>query len=54
MGRAMAQAVTRRLSLRKPGLDPGSVHVELMVDKVAWKSEKKTNHRLHLHHRVAQ
>jgi hypothetical protein len=31
----MAQAVNRRLSPRRPGFDPGSVHVGFVVDKVA-------------------
>jgi hypothetical protein len=31
----MAQAVSRRLSPRRPGFDPGSVHVGFVVDKVA-------------------
>jgi hypothetical protein len=31
----MAQLVNRVLSPRKPGFAPGSVHVELVVDKAA-------------------
>ena len=49
------------LSTRRPGFDPGSAHVAVVVDKVAlgqvflraplkWKSRKKTHH---LRHRVA-
>jgi hypothetical protein len=34
LGRAMAQAVSR-LPTRKPGFDPGTVHVGFVVDKVA-------------------
>ena len=33
-GRAMAQAVSRGLSPRRPRFDPGSVHVGFVVDKV--------------------
>jgi hypothetical protein len=33
-GRAMGQAASRRpLSLQKPGFDPSSLHVRLLVDK---------------------
>jgi hypothetical protein len=33
--RAMAQAVSRRPLPRRPGFDPGSVHLRFVVDKVA-------------------
>jgi hypothetical protein len=35
VGRAMAQAVSRRSPSRRPRFDPGSVHLGFVVDKVA-------------------
>jgi hypothetical protein len=35
MGRAMAQAVSRRPLTAEAGFDPGSAHVRFVVDKVA-------------------
>jgi hypothetical protein len=35
LGRAMAQAVNRRLSPRRPSFDPGPAHVVFVVNKVA-------------------
>jgi hypothetical protein len=35
MGLAIAQAVSRRPSQRRPRFDPGSVHVGFVVEKVA-------------------
>jgi hypothetical protein len=34
-GLGLAQVVGRRLSLRRPGFNPRSVHVRFVVDKVA-------------------
>jgi hypothetical protein len=34
-GRAISQAVSRLLPLRRPGFKPGSTHVGFVVDKVA-------------------